>query len=220
MLYVVATPIGNLGDITLRAIETLKAVDLVVAEDTRVAGRLLKHLEIKQQLESFHAQSGPGKVAKLVERLKAGEQLALVSDAGTPGICDPGYQLVRAALDAGIEVVPIPGVTALAAALSVSGLPMHNFQFLGFLPVKKGRQTLFKSLMNCEMTTVFYESVHRIEKTLQQLLEFGMGERQICIGREITKQFETFYRGTVEEVATEELKNKGEFTVILAPAGY
>lgn len=220
MLYIVATPIGNLGDITLRAILTLKEADLIVAEDTRQTKKLLSHLEIAKPMESFHAQSDDGKLNSLVKRLVAGDHLALVSDAGTPGICDPGYKLVRAALDAGITVTPIPGPTALAAVLSVSGLPMHNFQFLGFLPVKKGRQTLFKSLVECEITTVFYESVHRMEKTLAQLAEFGMGERQICIGREITKQFETFYRGTVDEVRRQDLKAKGEFAVVLAPAGY
>lgn len=220
MLYIVATPIGNLGDITMRALETLRTVDLIVAEDTRHTQKLLKHFEVSKPLESWHAKSGETKLEKIIAKLEAGEDVALVSDAGTPGICDPGFKLVQGALAAGVEVVPIPGVTALATALSVSGMPMHNFLFLGFLPVKKGRQTLFKKLVEIEYTVVFYESVHRIEKTLRQLQEMGMGSRQICLGRELTKQFETFYRGTVDEVLEQGVATKGEFTCVLGPAGF
>ncbi len=222
MLYIVATPIGNLQDMTFRAIETLKNVDLIAAEDTRTSGILCKHYEITTPLISFHSHSGAPKVEKLLNALREGKSVALISDAGTPGICDPGYQLIQAVLTElpTVEIVPIPGAAAVVTALSVCGFPTHNFLFLGFLPVKKGRQTLFTKMADSDYTIVFYESVHRLEKTLNQLIEFGMGDRQMCLARELTKQFETIYRGTVTQIAKQSPKLKGEFTCIVAPSDF
>lgn len=223
MLYVVATPIGNLEDITMRALETLKSVDLILAEDTRHTKILLNHYSITTQITSMHGHTQAAKLDQLVGELAEGKTMAMVADAGTPGICDPGYQLIKRAVEAKIKVVPIPGPAALTTVLSVSGLPMHNFLFLGFLPLKKGRQTLLKSLVDIDYTVVFYESVHRIEKTLKQLVEFGMGEREMCLGREMTKQFETFYRGTVSDILLgkdEKLQLKGEFACVMAPSNF
>ncbi|HLG25995.1 MAG TPA: 16S rRNA (cytidine(1402)-2'-O)-methyltransferase [Candidatus Gracilibacteria bacterium] len=198
MLYIVATPIGNLEDITLRAIRILKEVDVIAAEDTRHSHILLEKYEIKKPTVSFHAWSDERKLQQIVAMLVEGKNVALISDAGTPGISDPGYVLVREALANGISVVPIPGPSAFLTALSGSGLPTHQFLYLGFLPMKKGRQTLLESLRHEERTIVFYESPHRILKTLSELHE-KFGDRKIAVARELTKIHEEFFRGTAQE---------------------
>ena len=220
MLSVVSTPIGNLSDITLRALETLKKVDGIVCEDTRVTGNLLKQLEIpKKELISMHGYSDPGKIGFILDRLKRGQHLALVSDAGTPGISDPGYALVSAARQNGIQIEVIPGASAFLAALSGSGLPIHQFLYLGFLPLKKGRKTLLASFKDEERTIVFYESVHRIEKTLIELGEAleSQPDRPIVIARELTKMHEEFIRTTVGAWHAKPLPivKKGEFVVVI-----
>lgn len=221
--YVVATPIGNMGDITFRAIETLKSVDLILCEDTRETGKLLHKYEIKKPTMSYHAQSKLAKTDKIFELLKEGKNLALVSDAGTPGISDPGAMLVSKIKEAftvdEVQVVPIPGASAVITALSASGLPTHEFTFLGFLPHKKGRETLFKEIANSERTMVFYESPHRILKTLEALIKF-CPDKKVCIARELTKIYEELKTGTPEEILEylekNKVKQKGEFTVIVA----
>ncbi len=215
-LYVVATPIGNLQDITLRALEILKTVDVVACEDTRVTKRLLDHYQIATNTISYHQHSKVGKIDFFVSKLKAGESVALVSDAGTPGISDPGRLLVQAAVNEGIKVETIPGPSAVAAALAISGLPTDRFIFLGFLPHKKGRETIIKEIAALDNTVVFYESVHRIIKTLEQLRAAGLN-RQLVVARELTKKFETVYRGRVDEVLEQLSKDqiKGEFVVII-----
>ena len=219
--YVVATPIGNMGDITFRAVETLKAVDLILCEDTRTTGKLLAKYEIKNSTMSYHAQSKFAKVDKIFDFLKEGKNLALVSDAGTPGISDPGAMLVSKIKEElpEIEVIPIPGASAVITALSASGLPTHEFTFLGFLPHKKGRETLFKEIAESERTIVFYESPHRILKTLEALIKF-CPNKKVCIARELTKIYEEFKTGTPEEILSylkkNPVKQKGEFTVIVA----
>lgn len=223
--YVVATPIGNMGDITFRAIETLKAVDLILCEDTRETKKILQKYEINKPTMSYHAQSKLAKVDKIFELLEQGKNLALVSDAGTPGISDPGALLVsqiKTHLSHGVDVIPIPGATAIITALSASGLPTHEFTFLGFLPHKKGRETLFKEIRDAKRTMVFYESPHRILKTLESLVKFCSKENQkkVCVARELTKIYEEFVTGTSEEVLEYFNKNpdkqRGEFTVIVA----
>lgn len=216
-LYIVATPIGNLGDITLRALETLKAVDAVLSEDTRVTGKLLMHYEIKKSLISCHEHTDDAKLGQIVARLTRGESLAFVSDAGTPGLSDPGNKLVSLALAAGIPVVPIPGVSALAAMVSVAGIDMREFMFLGFPPHKKGRETFFKKVAATEIPVVYYESVHRVVKNLE-LLETLAPESRVIIGRELTKMFEEVRRGSVSDILAHyrehESTVKGEFVVI------
>jgi 16S rRNA (cytidine1402-2'-O)-methyltransferase len=217
ILYVVATPIGNLADITWRALKILKAVDLIAGEDTRVTKKLLDHYQIKTPIISYHQHSQASKIDFLLNQLKAGKNIALVTDAGTPGIVDPGGLLVKAVLAQKIKVEAIPGPSALTTALSISGLPADHFLFLGFLPHKKGRVTLLKEIVAAHQTIVFYESVHRILKTLEQLKHFGLN-RPVVVCRELTKKFETVYRGTVEEVLPQ-LKNdqvKGEFVIIIS----
>jgi 16S rRNA (cytidine1402-2'-O)-methyltransferase len=226
-LFVVATPIGNMEDITVRAIRTLEEVDVIACEDTRVTGKLLERLEIPNngRLISFHSRSGAGKVEVILDELKAGKNVALVSDAGTPCISDPGFLLVNGAVAAGLTVSPIPGVSAVIGALSGSGFPADKFVYLGFLPVKKGRQTIFGQIGNefSSKSVVFYESVHRIVKTLNQMKDVVGGERYVCIAREITKMYEEFWRGTLEE-AVEEFGGrkslKGEFVVVVGPEGF
>ncbi|MBI5754600.1 16S rRNA (cytidine(1402)-2'-O)-methyltransferase [Candidatus Peregrinibacteria bacterium] len=216
MLYVVATPIGNLEDITLRALKTLKEVDAIAAEDTRHSGILLTKYEIKKPLLSFHSFSGHAKIEKILALLQEGKNVALISDAGTPGISDPGFVLIRAAISAGIQVVPIPGPSAFLSALCVSGLPTDKFLYLGFLPKKKSRKTLLESLREEERTVVFYESPYRILRTLQEL-QACLGDRQVAVCRELTKMFEEIFRGTLSE-AISHGKNKtpkGEFVVVL-----
>jgi 16S rRNA (cytidine1402-2'-O)-methyltransferase len=217
MLYIVSTPIGNLEDITLRALRILKEVDYIAAEDTRHTPILLNKYEINAKLLSFHAFSSPFKLEKIVSLLKEGKNIALVSDAGTPGISDPGYVLVKRAIEENIKISPIPGPSAFLTGLSGSGLPINRFIYLGFLPVKKGRQTLINSLKEEERTVVFYESPHRILKTLDQLLEI-LGDRNIVLCRELTKIYEEFLRGQISLVLDELKKKpnvKGEFVVIL-----
>lgn len=221
MLHIVATPIGNLEDITIRAIETLKNVDMIASEDTRHSGILLKKYDINTPQTSFHAFSDDRKINGLIEDLKAGKNVALISDAGTPGISDPGYVLIKRAVEEGIQVVPIPGPSAFLTALSASGLPVNQFIYLGFLPQKKGRQKLLDSLKEEKRTVVFYESPHRILKTLQEL-EIKFADRKIVIGRELTKIHEEFFRGTPAEATKHfsDKKPKGEFVVMLGGEGY
>jgi len=219
--FVVATPIGNLGDITFRAIETLKSVDLILCEDTRETKKILNKYNINKPTMSYHAQSKLSKTDKIFELLEEGKNLALVSDAGTPGISDPGSLLISQirARTTLAQVIPIPGATAVIAALSASGLPTHEFTFLGFLPHKKGRETLFKEIRDAKRTMVFYESPHRILKTLEMLVKF-CPNKKVCVARELTKIYEEFKTGTPAEVLEYFLKNKdkqrGEFTVIVA----
>ncbi len=219
-LYIVATPIGNLEDITLRAIRILKEVDIVFCEDTRTTRILFAKYDISTPTESFHAQSSDSKTERIISLLKEGKNLALVSDAGTPTISDPGVVLVadvRKALLDNVEIVPIPGPSAFVSALSVAGVPAHHFVFLGFLPHKKGRHTLFQEIINSERTYVFYESPHRIEKALEALLGSG---RRVTIGRELTKIHEQIISGTPEEIAAYFKENqdkvRGEFVVIVS----
>lgn len=216
MLYIVATPIGNLEDITLRAIRTLKEVDFIAAEDTRHVQILLQKYEIQKPTISFHAWSDERKLSHLMDLLREGKNIALVSDAGTPGISDPGYVLVKAATDAQIQVVPIPGASAVITALSASGLPTHQFLYLGFLPMKKGRQTLLETFRDEERTIVFYESPHRLMKTLGEFAA-KFPERPMVIAREITKIFEEFFRGTTGQALEYFQKKtpKGEFVIML-----
>lgn len=216
-LYIVSTPIGNLDDITLRAIDTLKKADIIACEDTRHSQILLNKYDIKKPLLSYHSHSGQTKVEKLIAALEDGQEIALISDAGTPGISDPAYSLLRAALEQNIEIIPVPGACAFLTALVASGLPMNQFVYLGFLPIKKGRQTILKSLADEDKTVIFYESPHRIQKTLSQLEEFLGPDRKIVIGRELTKMHEEFIRGTIKEVKQmfADRKPKGEFTVVL-----
>ena len=220
MLSIVSTPIGNLGDITLRAIDTLKKCSAIVCEDTRVTGNLLKQLNIgKKPLTSITSYSSGHHLEETIERLKRGEHLALTSDAGTPGISDPGYALVSRARAEGIDIEVVPGPAAFLAALSASGLPIHHFTYLGFLPLKKGRKTLLASLKNEERTIVFHESVHRIGKTLQELAEAlqGQPDRPIVIARELTKMHEEVISTTVAglpDIAASVMK-KGEFVIVI-----
>ena len=217
-LFIVATPIGNLGDMTLRALETLKSVDSILCEDTRVTSRLLAHYEIKRPLVSCHEHTDDSKLKQLIERLEQGESLAFVSDAGTPGLSDPGNKLVSLALESDIAVVPIPGVSALATLVSVAGIDMREFVFLGFPPHKKGRETFFRKVAATEMPVMYYESPHRVLKNLELLASFASGKR-VIIGRELTKLFEEMVRGTIEEALTyfseHPEKVKGEFAVIV-----
>ena len=217
--YVVATPIGNLEDMTLRAIRILKEVDLVLCEDTRVTKRLFEKYEISTPMLSYHAQSGDTKVDLILEKIGEGKNIAIVTDAGTPGISDPGSLLVSKAREEypDLQVISIPGPSALTAALSIAGVPTHEFTFLGFLPHKKGRETLFKEIAESERTMVFYESTHRILKTLESLKEVN---KKVTIVREITKIYEEVISGSAEEVLkiltdTPE-KQKGEFVVIVS----
>jgi len=216
MLYIVATPIGNLEDMTFRAVETLKTVDYIAAEDTRHSKILLDKYQIKTPTISFHAWSDERKLEQLVQMLTDGKNVALISDAGTPGISDPGFLLVREAAKRDIKVVPIPGASAVISALCASGLPTNQFIYLGFLPVKKGRKTLLESLQHEERTIVFYESPHRLLKTLGEL-EQHFGDRQIALARELTKIHEEYFRGTAKEAHEHFTKKgvKGEFVVMI-----
>ncbi|HWP23420.1 MAG TPA: 16S rRNA (cytidine(1402)-2'-O)-methyltransferase [Candidatus Binatia bacterium] len=217
VLYIVATPIGNLEDITLRALRILKEVHLIAAEDTRHARILLARYEIQTPLTSYHEHNERAKARPLVERLERGEPIALIADAGTPAISDPGYRLVAEAIRAGIRVIPIPGPSALAAALSASGLPTDRFAFEGFLPAKKPqRKGKLKDLARDPRTLVFYEAPHRLKDSLVDMLEI-LGDRPIAIGREITKIHEEFLRGRVSEVLAQlaDRDVKGEITLIV-----
>lgn len=222
--YVVATPIGNLEDMTLRAIRILKEVDLILCEDTRETKKVLQKYNINAPTMSYHAQSKLNKVDKIFDLLREGKNLALVSDAGTPTISDPGAILISKIKDDtnlrySVDVIPIPGASAVIAALSASGLPTHEFTFLGFLPHKKGRETLFKEIAESKRTMVFYESPHRILKTLESLQKF-CPNKKICLAREITKIYEEFKTGSpielFEYLTKNPIKQKGEFTVLVA----
>ncbi len=218
MLYIVATPIWNLEDMTFRALRTLKEVDYIACEDTRTTAVLLNHYEIKKSLLSYHSYSNDAKLDKIIALLKEWKDIALVSDAWTPGISDPGYPLIQEALKNDIEIVPIPWVSAFLTALQASGLPINHFLYLGFMPIKKWRQTLFKKLQTIEETVVFYESVHRIEKTLVTLGEYLWVDRKIVVARELTKKFEEFNRVTIKEaieIYSKKEKQKGEFVIVI-----
>lgn len=218
ILYIVPTPVGNMEDMTLRAIRILKEADVVLAEDTRTSGILLKHFDIKNHLLSHHKFNEHGTTAGIVERLKAGQTVALISDAGTPGISDPGFYLAREAARAGITVQTLPGPTACIPAVVSSGLPCDRFCFEGFLPQKKGRQTHLESLKEETRTMVFYESPFRLLKTLKQFAEVFGPERQVSVAREVSKLHEEHVRGTLAEVVAhfEETAPRGEIVVVLA----
>ena len=217
ILYLVPTPIGNLEDITLRAIRILKEADVVLAEDTRVTGNLLKHLGISTKMQSYHAFNEHSILESIINRLKNGEKIALVTDAGTPGISDPGFLVVRECLRNEIKVECLPGATAFVPAIVKSGLPSDSFVFEGFLPQKKGRQTKLKQLAEEERTMVFYESPYRLVKTLEQFKEYFGAERKASVSRELTKMFEETANGTVEELITHFSKKdvKGEIVIII-----
>ena len=218
ILYIVPTPVGNMEDMTLRAIRILKEADVVLAEDTRTSGVLLKHFDIKNHLLSHHKFNEHGTSASVIERLQAGQTVALISDAGTPGISDPGFFLVREAVRAGIEVQTLPGATAFVPALVTSGLPCDRFCFEGFLPQKKGRQTKIQSLADEERTMVFYESPYRVLKTLQQFSEVFGPDRQCSACREIANVHEESVRGTLAEVIAhfQEHEPRGEFVIVVS----
>jgi 16S rRNA (cytidine1402-2'-O)-methyltransferase len=218
-LFLVPTPIGNLKDITLRAIEILKSADVILAEDTRTSGSLLKHLEISRPLQSYHIFNEHKTVQRLVDRMKAGEVFALISDAGTPAISDPGFVLIREVLAAGLDVQCLPGATALIPALINSGLPNDRFVFEGFLPHKKGRKTRIDNLVEEVRTMVFYESPHRLMKTLEQLSEAFGPDRQACVSRELTKLHEENARGTLAELVEYYKTNPLKGEIVLTVAG-
>jgi 16S rRNA (cytidine1402-2'-O)-methyltransferase len=217
MLYLVPTPIGNLKDITLRALEVLQSVDVILAEDTRNTARLLQHYQINKPLSPYHQHNEHKIVPHLVEQLAAGKTMAVVTDAGTPGISDPAFLLVRACAKEGIKVETLPGATAFVPALINSGLPANRFVFEGFLPLKKGRHTLLKNLAAEERTILFYESPMRLLKTLEELISYFGADRQCCVSRELTKLFEENKRGTLQEVL-EHFKAKsikGEIVIVV-----
>lgn len=220
-LYITATPIGNLGDITLRALETLKKVDIIAAEDTRHTGKLLSHFEIKSNLIAIHEHNEEKVSEKIIREISKGKSVAIVSDAGTPSVSDPGYILVKKALESNIDVVPIPGVSAVITAISASGLPSDSFIFLGFPPKKKGkRSNLLSSLKDEKRTLIFYESPNRISSFIKELTEI-FGERKAVLSREMTKLHEEFIRGTFTEILkslSSKVKVKGECTFIIEGA--
>ena len=218
-LFVVPTPIGNLGDITLRSIEVLKSADLILAEDTRTSFKLLKHYDIDTPVESFHMHNEHKKLESIINKLRTDFEIALISDAGTPGISDPGFLLVRECINNEVEVECLPGPTAFVPALVSSGLPCDRFSFEGFLPVKKGRTKRLKELSTETKTMVFYESPHRILKTLNDLSNYFDVESQISVSRELTKLYEETFRGTIKESVEhfEKNKTKGEFVIVLSP---
>lgn len=218
MLYVVSTPIGNLGDITLRALEVLKSVDLIAAEDTRHSGMLLKHFEIKKPLLSYHQHNEAMRAAQLVERLAAGEEVALITDAGTPGLSDPGARLIHECIKRGLPFMIVPGPSSILAALVGSGFSTEKFCFRGFLPVKSGRREReLRAAVDREETTIFFESPYRLTKTLAACIEITP-DRQLCIARELTKKFEEFRRGTASELWAHYQAHppKGEIVLIIS----
>jgi len=222
-LYVVATPIGNLADMVPRAVETLQTVDVIAAEDTRHSARLLEQFHISTPMVAYHDHSDDTRLLRLVERLQKGESVALISDAGTPLVSDPGYKLVRAARQAGIRVVPIPGASAMVAALSAAGLPSDRFAFEGFLPAKRGsRQNALAALAGETRTLIFYEAPHRVLETLEDMATVFGGEREVVIARELTKTFETIHGGPLQEVvawvAADPNQQRGEIVLLLRGA--
>jgi 16S rRNA (cytidine1402-2'-O)-methyltransferase len=214
MLYIVATPIGNLEDITFRAVEVLKTVSKVYCEDTRRTKILCARFRIETPLESFHHYSDQ-KIAGIIHELKKGIDFAYVSDAGTPGVADPGGKLVEAAHQAGIQVIPIPGPSAVTALLSVAGIPANQYRFAGYVPTKKGRQTFIKKLIASEEPVVFFETAPRIQKFFDQVIELGGSERELVVGRELTKKFEEIKRGYPAELKSDFPNPKGEFVLVL-----
>ncbi len=218
-LYVVPTPIGNLEDITLRALRILKEVDLVLAEDTRTSGKLIKHYEIQTRLQSYHQFNEHKVVEGLTQRIQSGETMALITDAGTPAISDPGFLLVRSCVQQGLEVECLPGATAFVPALVNSGLPCDRFHFEGFLPHKKGKQSRLKAIAKMQVTVAMYESPHRILKTLTQLMEHCGPDRLVSVSRELTKVYEEQIRGSLQEVVShlESRTIKGEIVIVLGP---
>lgn len=216
-LILIPTPIGNLEDITLRSIRYLKELDLLLAEDTRTTGKLLQHLGISTKMQAYHLNNEHKIVEQIVEKIKGGEKVGLVSDAGTPGISDPGFLLVRACLQEGIKVECLPGPTALIPALVGSGFPSDKFYFEGFLPHKKGKQTRLQVLAEMSCTVIFYESPHRLLKSLQMMVEFFGPDREIVVVRELSKMFEEYHRGTLQEIIVhfENHPVKGEIVVVV-----
>ncbi|HSX42227.1 MAG TPA: 16S rRNA (cytidine(1402)-2'-O)-methyltransferase [Candidatus Saccharimonadales bacterium] len=220
-LYIVATPIGNLEDITLRALETLKSVDVIYAEDTRHTGLLLAHFGIKKPLHSYHHHSQPHIVFDIQQRLEKGDSIAYVTDAGTPGIADPVGKLVEyIRKDSQATIVPIPGPSAITALLSVAGLPANSYWFAGYVPTKKGRQTFIKKVLAFEETVVVFETAPRIQKFFDQLTEFGGEQRYLVVGRELTKKFEQIVAGFPPQLKADFSTPKGEFVVVLAPKNW
>ncbi len=217
MLYIVPTPVGNLGDMTPRAIDILEEVDCILAEDTRTSGKLFKHFNITSKAQAFHAYNEHRQVEKVIDRIQAGETFALISDAGTPGISDPGYLLSAACHDNDIKVSCLPGATAFVPALVGSGIPCNRFYFEGFLPQKKGRQTRLKYICALDETIVLYESPYRLVKCLKQLLEFCEEDRIACVCREISKMYEEVKRGKLSELIAfyDEKTVKGEIVIVL-----
>lgn len=220
ILYIVPTPVGNLSDITLRALEVLKSADLILAEDTRTSSVLLKHYQIEGKLLSHHKYNEHQSLSLIKEKILSGLNVALISDAGTPGISDPGFLLARACAQEGIEVQTLPGATACIPALVSSGLPCDRFCFEGFLPQKKGRSTLLESLKEEKRTMIFYESPYRLAKTLEQFVQVFGPDRECCVSREISKLHETHHRGTLTELSNyfNENEAKGEIVIVLAGA--
>lgn len=216
-LFLVPTPIGNLGDITIRGLEVLKQVDTILAEDTRTSGTLLRHYEISKPLQSFHIFNEHKTLTGLIQRMQGGETMALISDAGTPGISDPGFLLVRECLKAGLKIESLPGATALIPALVNSGFPTDRFVFEGFLPHKKGKQTTLKRLAEEERTIIVYESPHRLVKTLEQMIEFFGEDRLVSVSRELTKLYEETFTGRLVEVLThfKSKEVKGEIVLVI-----
>ncbi|WKS95321.1 16S rRNA (cytidine(1402)-2'-O)-methyltransferase [Riemerella columbina] len=221
ILYFVPTPIGNLEDMTFRAIKVLKMVDYILCEDTRTSGVLLKHYEISKPLKSYHLHNEHQSTEKVISDLKNGQNIAIITDAGTPGISDPGYLLARACRDQNVEMICLPGATALVPALVVSGLPNNEFLFVGFLPAKKGRQTKLKQLAEERRTLVLYESPHKINTTLEQIKTFFGDDTEVSLSREISKKFEETLRGTIDEViALSKTKTlKGEIVLVIHKKG-
>jgi 16S rRNA (cytidine1402-2'-O)-methyltransferase len=218
-LYIVGTPIGNLEDMTFRAVRILQSVDIIAAEDTRHTGKLLQHFQIKTPQISYHEHNRNTRIPEVIEQLKYGKAIALVSDAGMPGISDPGYELIKACVDDGIDVVPIPNATAAITALSASGLPTNKFLFDGFLPAKNQQRREYLETLSTETRTlVFYESPHRLRETLQDFADILGSDRQIVIARELTKLYEEFWRGTIEEAIAyyQEKEPQGEYTLLVA----
>jgi 16S rRNA (cytidine1402-2'-O)-methyltransferase len=217
MLYIVPTPIGNLKDITLRALDVLKEVDLILAEDTRTSSHLLNHYQVTKPISPFHQHNEHKVLQHLVDQLASGKKMALVTDAGTPGISDPAFLLIRECIKNEIRVECLPGATAFVPALVNSGIPTNRFVFEGFIPLKKGRQTLLKSLVEEERTMIFYESPMRLVKTLEEFIQFFGEDRQCCVSRELTKMFEENKRGTLKDVCDHFKKKnvKGEIVIIL-----
>jgi 16S rRNA (cytidine1402-2'-O)-methyltransferase len=222
MLYIVPTPIGNLADMTFRAVAVLKEVDLILAEDTRTSGVLLKHYEISKPLQSYHQHNEHQVTERLVSQMREGKKMALLTDAGTPGISDPAFYIIRACIKENIRVECLPGATALIPALVNSGLPSDSFCFEGFLPLKKGRHTLLTKLAEENRTIILYESPMRLVKTLQQLMEYFGEDRQCCVSRELTKKFEENARGTLKEIHEyfNQKSVKGEIVIVIAGKDY